>query len=83
MHPQLTPYLGLNYLHLKKLLTNITRVALYSIRNNHAQKPQLYCCSEPTAQKTSHMVPIVACRLTSAEISLPVHYVATVGARTL
>jgi hypothetical protein len=43
-------------LHAAKI-PNISRVALYSLRTDHAQKTQFYCWLAPTAQKTSHVVP--------------------------
>jgi hypothetical protein len=42
-----------------------------------AQKTQLYCWLEPTVQKTSHPVTIVARQLTAAEMCLPLLCVAT------
>jgi hypothetical protein len=37
----------------------------------------------PTAQETSHVVLILACRLTAAEMCLPLRWVATFSTRTL
>jgi hypothetical protein len=48
-----------------------------------AQKTQLYCLLAPTAQKISHVVLIVACRLTEAEMCLPLPCLATFATRTL
>jgi hypothetical protein len=42
-----------------KLNWTLTRVALYKIRTDHTQKTQLYCWLAPTAQKISHVAPIV------------------------
>jgi hypothetical protein len=58
---QLTPHLDLNS-SVTLLVWNwtLTRVALCNLRADHAQKSQLYCWLAPTAEKTSHVVPIVA-----------------------
>jgi hypothetical protein len=66
----------------QKWLPIITRVALYSLRTDHARKTQFYCCSSPTSQKTFHVTPIVACRQTAEEMCLPLLCVATVAALT-
>jgi hypothetical protein len=47
-----------------------------TLRIDRAQKTQFYICSEPTAKKTTHVAPIVACRLTAVEMCLPLRDVA-------
>jgi hypothetical protein len=40
---------------------DITRVALYSLRTDHAQKTRLYCCVRNIAPWTSHVTPSQYC----------------------
>jgi hypothetical protein len=38
-------------------IRRLLRLSLYSLRTDHAQKTQIYCCLAPTAQETTHVVP--------------------------
>jgi hypothetical protein len=66
----------LNSPHLEaELKLDITRVALYSLRNDRAQKTRFYCCARNIVPWTSHLTPSQYCwSVTSSacmEVCLP------------
>jgi hypothetical protein len=65
-----------------ELVWCFTSVALYNLHAD-CTETQLYCLLAPTAHKTSHIVLIVACRLTATEMCSPLRCIATFATRTL
>jgi hypothetical protein len=63
-------------------LSGVLPMSHYITSAPTAQKTQLYCLLALTAQETSHVVLIVACRLTAVEMCLPLRCVAMVVSRT-
>jgi hypothetical protein len=64
-----------------ELKLDITRVALYSLCTDHAQKTWFYCCVRNIAPRTSHVIPsqyrwsVMSC--TCVEVCLPSHNLET------
>jgi hypothetical protein len=65
----------------RKVTVEVFDPASTRMYSEAAAEPR-YITSAPTAQKTSHVVPIVACRLTAAEMCLLLRCVATAAAWT-